>query len=67
MPRYRREYVPGGTFFFTVNLLEPRRRLLVEYVDDLRVSFRSARLARPFEVILIVVLLQHLRLALAEG
>lgn len=60
MPRYRREYVPGGTFFFTVNLLERRRRLLIEHVDDLRASFLAAWLAQPFEVIAIVVLPEHL-------
>jgi putative transposase len=60
MPRYRREHVPGGTFFFTVNLLERRRRLLVDHVDDLRVSFRLARHAQPFEVIAIVILPDHL-------
>ena len=59
MPRYRREHVPGGTFFFTVNLLERRRRLLVDHVDDLRASFRSARHAQPFEVIAIVILPDH--------
>lgn len=63
MPRYRREYVPGGTFFFTVNLLERRRRLLVDHVDDLRASFRAAWLVQPFEVIAIVVLLHSLRCA----
>jgi hypothetical protein len=51
MPRYRREYVPGGTSFFTINLLERRRCLLVEHVDDLRASFLAAWLAQPFEVI----------------
>ena len=61
MPRYRREYVPGGTFLFTVNLLERRRRLLVDHVDDLRASFRMAWLAQPSEVIAIVVLPQHPR------
>lgn len=60
MPRYRREHVPGGTFFFTVNLLERRRRLLVDHVDDLRVSFRAARDAQPFEVIAIMALPEHL-------
>jgi putative transposase len=34
MSNYRRVRVPGGTYFFTVNLLERRRRLLVERVDD---------------------------------
>jgi putative transposase len=30
MPNYRRAWVPGGTYFFTVNLLERNRRLLVD-------------------------------------
>jgi putative transposase len=30
MPNYRRAWVPGGTYFFTVNLLERDRKLLVE-------------------------------------
>jgi putative transposase len=69
MLRYRREYMPGGMFFFTVNLLECRRRLLVEHVDDLRASFLAAWLAQPSEVIAIVVLPEHLQCAwcLPEG
>jgi REP-associated tyrosine transposase len=36
MPNYRRAFVPGGCFFFTVNLLERRRTLLVDYITGLR-------------------------------
>ncbi|MEO5624532.1 MAG: transposase, partial [Dokdonella sp.] len=53
-------WVPGGTYFFTVNLLERRRRLLVDRIDDLRAAFREARAARPFEIIAMVVLPDHL-------
>lgn len=61
MPNYRRVWVPGGTFFFTVNLLERRnRRLLVEHIDYLRAAFRDTQRARPFPVIAIVVLPEHL-------
>lgn len=60
MPNYRRMHVPGGTYFFTVNLLERRRRLLVERVDDLRASFRATHVARPFELLAMVVLPDHL-------
>ncbi|WP_198147206.1 hypothetical protein [Pseudoxanthomonas mexicana] len=51
MSNYRRLWVPGGTYFFTVNLLERRRRLLVDHADLLRDAFRTARAARPFEVL----------------
>lgn len=60
MPNYRRVWVPGGTYFFTVNLLERRRRLLVEHIDALRASFADARMVRPFDVLAIVVLPDHL-------
>jgi len=30
LPQYIRAFVPGGTFFFSVRLLEGRRRLLTE-------------------------------------
>lgn len=51
MSNCRRIQVPGGTYFFTVNLLEQNRRLLVDHVDLLRASFRAAQAARPFEVL----------------
>ncbi len=60
MPNYRRIKTPGGTFFFTVNLLERRKRLLVEHIDSLRDAFRVAGRARPFRIIAIVVLPDHL-------
>lgn len=60
MSNYRRLWVPGGTYFFTVNLLERRRRLLVDHADLLRDAFRTARAARPFDVLAIAVLPDHL-------
>ena len=60
MSNYRSAKVPGGTYFFTVNLLERRRRLLVEHIDDLRAAFRATRAVRPFQVIAIVILQDHL-------
>ena len=69
MSNYRRMRVPGGTYFFTVNLLERRRRLLVEHIDALRAAFRVAKVRLPFEIIAIVVLPDHLHcvLRLPEG
>lgn len=56
MPNYRRVWVPGGTYFFTVNLLERRRSLLVDHVDALRAAFSAAHSVRPFALIAVVVL-----------
>jgi len=60
MPDYRRNRVPGGTYFFTVNLLERRRRLLVEHIDVLRVAVRTVRDRQPFQIDAWVVLPDHL-------
>lgn len=60
MSNYRRVWVPGGTCFFTVNLLERHRRLLVDRIDDLRAAFHDARRAQPFVIIAFVVLPDHL-------
>ncbi len=48
MPDYRRNRVPGGAYFLTVNLLERKRRLLVEYIDVLRAPVCSVRAEVPF-------------------
>jgi len=60
MSGYRRVRVPGGSYFFTVNLLERRRRLLVEHIDLLRESFRIVRQQRPFHIDAIVILPDHM-------
>lgn len=49
MPDYRRFRVPGGNYFFTVNLLERYPNdLLVRHVDILRSVVRRVREKRPF-------------------
>jgi len=60
MPQYLRALVPGGTSFFTVTLLERRRKLLTEHIDNLRASFLAARQRRSFTVEAIVILPDHL-------
>ena len=40
MPDYRRNRVPGGTFLFTVNLLDRRSDLLVTQIDALQDAIR---------------------------
>ena len=59
MPDYRRNRVSGGIYFFTVNLLERRVRLLVEHVDALRNAVRQVRAQRPFHIDAWVVLPDH--------
>jgi len=60
MPDYRRFRVPGGTYFFTVNLLERRRTLLVDHIDVLRHAVRRVRARHPFHIDAWVVLPDHM-------
>ncbi len=61
MTNYRRTYIPGMTWFFTVNLAERKNNtLLVENIDSLRTSFHYVKKRRPFEITAIVVMPDHL-------
>jgi putative transposase len=50
MVAYRRNFVAGGTYFFTVTLRDRRARFLVEHVGDLRRAFAQTRAGRPFVI-----------------
>jgi REP element-mobilizing transposase RayT len=69
MPNYRRFRVPGGTYFFTINLLERRSDLLVRHIDALREAVRRTRRERPFHIDAWVVLPEHMHcvITLPEG
>jgi putative transposase len=60
MTGYRRNFIPGGCFFFTVNLADRRLLLLTEHVDALRSAFRETRQRHPFTFNAAVVLPDHL-------
>lgn len=59
MPRYTRAWIPGGSFFFTVALLERQRRLLTDHIELLRDSIRQVRTRHPFAIDAMVVLPDH--------
>jgi putative transposase len=60
MPNYRRAFVPGGCWFFTVNLLDRRRRLLTDHIDALRAAIRLTQPRHPFSINAMVVLPDHI-------
>jgi len=60
MPDYRRNRVPGGTYFFTVNLLERHSDLLVSQITLLRSVVQRVRMDRPFRIDAWVVLPDHM-------
>ena len=61
MSRYIRNYVPGGTYFFTV-VSHQRRPILADELGRplLGKAIRKIQLKRPFQIVAIVVLPDHL-------
>ena len=60
MVGYRRNFIPGGTYFFTVTLADRRSNALVDHIAALRGAFRTARRERPFAIEAVVILPDHL-------
>lgn len=61
MSNYRRVFIPGGTWFFTVNLLQRRNNdLLVREIYWLREAVKRVRERYPFRIDAWVVLPEHL-------
>ena len=55
MANYRRNFLAGGSFFFTVNLADRKSSLLTDHIERLREAFRYTRARHPFEIEAIVV------------
>jgi putative transposase len=60
MTDYRRNFISGGTYFFTVTLADRRLRLLTEHIEALRTAFRETRRNHFFTIEAMVVLPDHL-------
>lgn len=59
MARYRRNFIAGGAFFFTVKLADPKSRLLVEHIDFACGLYGCAK-QYPFETVAVCVLPNHI-------
>ena len=60
MPNYRRLLIPGGQYFFTVNLLDRRQELLTDNIDVMRNAYGNVQHRHPFETLAICILSEHL-------
>ena len=60
MSNYRRNRISAGTYFFTVNLLDRKKTLLVDHIEELRNAVRKTKIKRPFHIDAWVVLPDHL-------
>jgi putative transposase len=62
MVLYRRNFVPGGTFFFTAAIVDRRTGALIENIGLLRHACRLTCQERPFSINAVVVLPDHLHI-----
>ncbi len=61
MPDYQRLWVPSGTYFFTVNLLQRKQNdLLIQNINILREVVARVRESHPFRIYGWVVLPDHI-------
>jgi len=60
MVHYRRNLLPGGTFFFTAALANRRSGFLVDHISVLRSVFHTVKQSYPFHIEAIVILPDHL-------
>ena len=56
MSNYRRRFVPGGTYFFSVHLRDQQSSLLVGQIDLLRAATRLCKKRWPFDIDAAVIL-----------
>ena len=70
MPNYRRNYVPGGTYFFTLVTFHRKKYFdTSERLDRLLIIIRQVQRSKPFDLIAYCLLTDHIHLlmTLPEG
>lgn len=50
MVNYRRNYLKGGNYFFTLTLRDRHSDYLVRYIDLLRNAMRKVKQENPYEI-----------------
>lgn len=60
MPNYRRAFIPGGCWFFTVKLQDRKSDLLTAQVKNLRAAYKGTQTRHPFQTNAIVILPDHI-------
>lgn len=62
MSNYRRVWIPGGSYFFTLVLADRRSCLLVKHVELFRSALAGTCAAQPFRIDAVVILPDHLHM-----
>ena len=61
---YRRVFVPGASYFFTLTLQDRRSDLLICKIKELRIAFQRVMKTSPFTIDGIVVLPEHMHMTM---
>ena len=61
---YRRVFVPGASYFFTLTLQDRRSDLLICKIKELRIAFQRVIKTFPFTIDGIVVLPEHMHMTM---
>ena len=61
---YRRVFVPGASYFFTLTLQDRRSDLLICKIKELRIAFQRVMKTSPFTIDGIVVLPEHMHMSM---
>ncbi|MFC0036487.1 REP-associated tyrosine transposase [Cardiobacterium valvarum] len=69
MADYRRVFVRGGLYFFTLVLQDRSKSYLTDYIDIIRAAYKETIARHPFETVAICILPDHVHLLirLPEG
>lgn len=62
MVNYRRNYIKGGSYFFTITLRDRHLDYLVKHIDLLQNAMRKVKQEEPYEIKAMVVLPEHLHM-----
>ena len=60
MSNYRRSVIPGGTWFFTVNLQNRQSDLLIRHIERFRAATIFTKRKKPFLIQAWVILPEHM-------
>ena len=61
---YRRVFIPGASYFFTLTLQDRRSNLLICKIKELRIAFQRVMKTCPFTIDGIVVLPEHMHMTM---
>ncbi len=60
MVHYRRSFIKGASYFFTLTLNDRTKTYLTDYINDLKAAMQIVKKTRPYHTQALVILPEHL-------